>query len=46
MKEFEREKIKAVKLHNDNFECVMELNSYLNEDFCWWKNNILKMNKY
>ena len=41
-KNFEREKFLALLFHDNNYDSKMILKSYLQEDFQWWKTNILK----
>ena len=43
MKEFEREKIKALENNNYNFNAYMNLMPKLREDFDWWKINVFKI---
>ena len=45
VKNFERLKIKALANHNNSFEAVLELDLDLEEDFEWWRSNILKIYK-
>ena len=41
MKDFEREKIIALSENNGSFEARMEIKTYLQDDFLWWKSNIM-----
>lgn len=43
LKNFEREKVRALEKYHGNYEVVIEINSELNADFKWWKDNIVKL---
>ncbi|XP_043270419.1 uncharacterized protein [Venturia canescens] len=45
LKNFEREKVRALEKNHGNYEFVIEINPELQADFKWWKNNILKIVK-
>lgn len=39
-KNFEKEKLIALEHSKQNYDCIMKIPAYLQEDFVWWKNNI------
>lgn len=43
-KHFERVKYLALQEANENYDEVIQLPSYLQNDFLWWKNNIMSTN--
>ena len=41
VRRFEKERLRALEANHNNFDAIMTLSAELEEDFTWWKKNIL-----
>lgn len=41
VRRFEKEKLRVLEVNHNNFDAIMTFSAELEEDFAWWKKNIL-----